>query len=118
MKDQCNICFCNILNENYCILKKLVYKDEFGKQTSSDNQKLIYQNSCKEFDIKKSINGSNIICYECIQRSTPEFYNTHILSNYSNVDNIIFNKPIIHLDKYNDDFSYYDYFFRVKRIVT
>jgi hypothetical protein len=59
MKDQCNICFCNLLNKNYCILKKLVYQDEFAKQTRSDNHKLILRKSCKDFLRIKNLMDTN-----------------------------------------------------------
>ena len=78
MKEHCNMCYNNLQNKNYCILKK-------------------------------PINDSNVICYECVQKN-PSNIKQH------DVINIIINKPIIHLDKYNDDFSYHDYFFRLKTI--
>ena len=55
--------------------------------------------------LKKPIINANVICYECIQKIPSEI-------RHSDIINIIINKPIIHLDKYNDDFSYYDYFLR------
>ena len=58
--------------------------------------------------IKKYINLKDIFCYDCVQNSSDDDYK--LICN--NIDKIVQNIPIIHLDKYDDDFSFYDYFLR------
>ena len=61
--------------------------------------------------VKKPIYSNDTFCYDCVQTSSNEIYNFI----YKNIDKIKFNKLIIHLDKYNDDFSHHDYFLRLKK---
>ena len=49
-------------------------------------------------------------CYNCVQKINLDDYDMIC----KNVKNVIQNIPIIHLDKYEDDFSFYDYFLRRK----
>lgn len=58
--------------------------------------------------IKKCINSKNTFCYECVHDLSDDNYKIVC----SNIDKIVNNVPIIHLDKYNDDFSFYEYFLR------
>ena len=60
---------------------------------------------------KKDINSCNTFCYTCVRNTKYEMFK-FIKYNY---DSIISNKPIIHLDKYNDDFAIDDYFFYEKK---
>ena len=81
MEKNCDICDCNLANENYCTTRK-------------------------------DINSMNIFCYNCIHSKNNDLFD-FIKSNYNF---IYFNKPIIHLDKYEDNFSFDDYFFIRKNI--
>ena len=49
-------------------------------------------------------------CYNCVQITNIENYNLI----RKTITKIVQTAPIIHLDKYNDDFSFYDYFLRIK----
>jgi hypothetical protein len=60
---------------------------------------------------KISVDNLNTFCYDCVQNSNTKHF--EFISN--NIIRIIQNVPIIHLDKYNDDFSFYDYFLRIKK---
>jgi len=60
---------------------------------------------------KKDINSYNTFCYTCVRNTNSEIFKL-IKNNY---DLIYFNKPIIHLDKYNDDFAMDKYFFYEKK---
>lgn len=54
--------------------------------------------------------NNTYFCYNCVQNTDIETYNLICKT----VTKIVQNVPIIHLDKYNDDFSFYDYFLRIK----
>jgi len=69
------------------------------------NSDLYSKNYCI---IKKCINFKNTFCYECVHDLSDDNYT--IICN--NIDKVVHNVPIIHLDKYNDDFSFYDFFLR------
>lgn len=53
---------------------------------------------------------NNSFCYECVQKMNIN----EIIVLKKDVQKVVQNQPIIHLDKYNDDFSFYDFFFRLK----
>ena len=61
--------------------------------------------NCRNYCIA---NNNDNICQNCVKKLGIK--EKEILKN--NIKNVIQNIPIIHLDKYNDDFSFYDYFFR------
>ena len=69
------------------------------------NSDLYSKNYCI---IKKCINFKNTYCHECIHKLSDDSY-TFVCNN---INKIVHNVPIIHLDKYNDDFSFYDFFLR------
>jgi len=72
---------------------------------------LVSENYCTT---KKDINYMNTFCYECIHSKKNNLFN-FIKNNYNQ---IFFNKPIIHLDKYEDNFSIDDYFFFKKKYLN
>lgn len=64
---------------------------------------LIEKNYCICFE-------NNSFCYECVQKMNIN----EIIILKKDVQKVVQNLPIIHLDKYNDDFNFYDFFFRLK----
>lgn len=74
------------------------------------------ENICKKCNIdlvklNYCITKSNVsYCYDCVQKVNLCEYNIIC----KDIKKVIQNIPIIHLDKYDDDFSFYDYFLRRK----
>ena len=73
-------------------------------------------NTCKKCNIDLiklnycTTTNDESYCYNCVQKVNLDDYDKIC----KNVKNVTQNVPIIHLDKYNDDFSFYDYFLRRK----